>query len=190
MDYYKQMKDRIAELGVHPALGPYGLGWGIEQNSHELATFLSKMPPMGNRTVLEIGSGHNAGLARFMQHVLGWDVTSVDVRNYGHSHPGIDFIVTEPNRRLKFKQPFAVVIIDGDHSYESVKADYEHYGKLATSVVMFHDIAGWRECEGVAKFWKEISKTQKGNLRKNYHEAIAKDDYRAGIGWVCIKSKS
>ncbi len=181
---YSELKIQIEQLGVHPALGPGGQGWGIEQNAHELATFLSEIPPV--QSVLEIGTGHNAGLARFMRHVLDWEVTSIDVRNYGHTHPGIEFMLCKPGELLKFDRSFDLVAIDGDHSYKAVKADYEHYGKLAPCV-MFHDIAGWRECEGVEKFWNEISHTQKGNLRKNYHEAIADDDYRAGIGWICTK---
>lgn len=179
---YDELKALIESLGVHPALGPVGQGWGIEQNAHELATFLTKLPPVSR--VLEVGTGHNAGLARFMNRHLSWEVASVDVRNYNHADGNVQFIVTSPSKRVKFIEKFDLVIIDGDHSFANVQADHEHYGKLAP-IVMFHDIAGLRECEGVEKYWKKISHTQKGNLRKHYSEAIADDDYRAGIGWVC-----
>lgn len=37
--------------------------------------------------------------------------------------------------------PFDAVLIDGDHRYAGVKADWENYGRMAR-IVAFHDIAG------------------------------------------------
>ncbi len=51
------------------------------------------------------------------------------------------------------------LFIDGDHSYEGVKKDFEMYGPLVKKggIVSFHDIAtiSFKECE-VPKFWQEI----------------------------------
>ena len=62
--------------------------------------------------------------------------------------------------------PYDLVFIDGDHTYEGVKADWENYGHLGR-IVAFHDIAdpGLPNNKGevieVKKFWDEI----KGDYR-------------------------
>jgi hypothetical protein len=178
---YESLKTLIETLGVHPVLGPTGQGWGIEQNAEELAAFLVELPEI--HKVLEIGTGPSAGLARFMKHHLGWDVTTVDVNNYGHSFPGINFLLITPGEYPAFDEGFDLVILDGDHSYKGISADYEAYGELAP-IVMIHDIAGLRDCEGVAKFWQELAYTKKGNLRKYFNEIVAEGEFRSGIGWV------
>lgn len=52
------------------------------------------------------------------------------------------------------------LFIDGDHSYDGVKADFEEYAPLVRSggVVAFHDVAEYPElpeCQ-VDRFWREI----------------------------------
>ncbi len=145
---------QIEQLGVHPALGSMGSGWGIEQNPHELATFLNALPPI--KRVLEIGTGYRAGFARFMAQVMGWRVVTVDINNYGHSIEGVEFMVIG-NHRPELHETVDLVFIDGDHTYNSVWADYEHYRRYASKVIAFHDIAGLRNCDGAAKFWRNIA---------------------------------
>ena len=78
------------------------------------------------------------------------------------------------------------LFIDGDHSYEGVKNDFQMYAKLVKSggIVAFHDIVpGPSERVGnVSKFWDEI----KQNFR--YIEIVEdwnQDGY--GIGVIYIK---
>lgn len=172
----------IEALGVHPYLGGEGQGWGIEQTPSELAAFLAAIPPI--ETALEIGTGYRASFSRFMTEILHWKVTSVDVVDYRHTLNGVDFIVMS-NERPVFDRMFDLVFIDGNHEYDSVVADYEHYKPCAGKVIAFHDIAGLRQCEGAAKFWRELAYS-KGKLRKAYHEAIADGDSRSGIGWTVL----
>ncbi|MEM3525954.1 MAG: class I SAM-dependent methyltransferase [Candidatus Jordarchaeaceae archaeon] len=69
------------------------------------------------------------------------------------------------------------LFIDGDHSYNGVKKDFEMYNKLAESVIALHDIVPGPEKNvgGVPKFWKEISKEYK-------KREIVKDWNQGGYG--------
>ncbi len=57
-------------------------------------------------------------------------------------------------------RPIDFLFIDGDHSYEGVKADYEMYAPLvaADGLVAFHDIVPGTEdmVGGVPRFWSEL----------------------------------
>lgn len=78
-----------------------------------------------------------------------------------------------------------LLFIDGDHSYEGVKMDFEMYSPLVRKggVVAFHDIAEHpveRKCE-VSRFWNEIKKSFR------YREIIADPNQGwAGIGVLYI----
>lgn len=82
------------------------------------------------------------------------------------------------------------LFIDGDHSYEGVKQDFEMYSELVREggLIVFHDINDTERHRErnvyVAKFWKELSKKT-----NDFHfiEFNAHDDW-AGIG-VAIKRK-
>ncbi|WP_343302860.1 class I SAM-dependent methyltransferase [Chitinophaga niabensis] len=52
------------------------------------------------------------------------------------------------------------LFIDGDHSYNGVKADYENYAPLVRSggLIVFHDVYGLPE---VKQFWKELKQTER-----------------------------
>lgn len=211
MKDYAELKALIEKCGVHAQLGPQGQGYGIEQNSHELATFLVRMQELGVSSVLEIGTGYKAGLARFLAHEMGWEVTTVDIQDYGHTFHSIEFVtladrlnwvVNRYNKdgtwaRCINKGASDLLFIDGAHDYDSVKHDYETYGKLATKAIAFHDIAGLRECEGARKFWNEQyyvdfpGKREWRNrhltglyIASNTYQVIDDSDQRAGIGWI------
>ena len=165
------------------------------QNPEELKKLLEWVKDA--ESILEIGSRYGETLvcmARAMKgkklvcvdlpNVEGWaDKTIVEglkanvemLRKEGFD---VDLILADSHDPETLKQVgglFDVVFIDGDHSYEGVKLDWEMYGPLGKSVI-FHDIVKQppgRAQLGVWQLWEEI----KGE------EFIAPDS-RMGIGRV------
>lgn len=70
-----------------------------------------------------------------------------------------------------------LLFIDGDHTYEGVRQDYEMYSRLSSAdgVIGFHDIV---YAPGVDKFWKELKAAQPDKCR----EFISQDGSVFGIG--------
>lgn len=86
-----------------------------------------------------------------------------DLENKGYEI-GASFSDSRGQQSINFSKdagPFDLILIDGDHTYEGVKADWENYGHLGR-IVAFHDIAdpGLPNDKGevieVKKFWDEI----------------------------------
>lgn len=78
------------------------------------------------------------------------------------------------------------LFIDGDHSCEGVKQDFQMYGKLVKpgGIVAFHDICPHppETCCEVNKFWLE--------MRDDYHHREIVEDWDqgwAGIGVIYIE---
>lgn len=184
MKSYDELKALIEQRGVHPEFGAAGEGWAIEQNPHELTTFLVRMQELGVQSVLEIGTGYKGGLSRFLAQDMGWDVTTVDIKNYGHVFEGVHYVIIPPGgeRYPHFDRDFDLVFIDGGHSYDQVRSDKTVFGFHAKKVIAFHDILGFRDCKGVQRFWEELLLTEFGNAA----DVATSPDVRtaSGIGWI------
>jgi cephalosporin hydroxylase len=74
------------------------------------------------------------------------------------------------------------LFIDGDHTYNGVKQDYEIYGPLVRKggIIAFHDI-GKNEEGGVYNLWNEIKVT-----KKEYKEFLFEKNNEKGIGLLYI----
>lgn len=184
------LAQKIAQAGIRVSWEPTIItsGYDMQQTPLELAKFLVEMQDRGVQSVLEIGTGDSAGLARFLVVDMGWTVTSVDPKAPSSSTSELrasgrwTFIESESASVNLGEDAFDLVFIDGDHAYDAAKADWEKFLNRG-EVVALHDISptGWY-ADGVAKFWSEIAYTQKGALRKGFHESII-PDARMGIGW-------
>jgi len=83
--------------------------------------------------------------------------------------------------RILSGEPLDYLFLDGDHTYEGVRSDFEMYAPLVRSggIVTFHDIAEHKrekDC-GVDRFWNDIKECYR------YREVIADPKQGwAGIG--------
>ena len=68
-------------------------------------------------------------------------------------------------QRLLANRLLDLLFIDGDHSYEGVKKDFEMYSPLVAKggTIAFHDIVDGAETSvgGVPKYWRELKQTRR-----------------------------
>jgi cephalosporin hydroxylase len=74
-----------------------------------------------------------------------------------------------------------LILIDGDHSYNGVKVDFERSLQYSPKYVVFHDIVS-DVCPGVVQFWNEIKKDYKYYEFIEQYESV--DGSFLGIGLI------
>jgi cephalosporin hydroxylase len=112
----------------------------------------------------------------------GPDSSTIDyfMRDSNYSFINADSRQDETFEKVKEHGMFDLLFIDGDHSYEGVKSDYERYSPLVKhgGYIAFHDICehdASAQCE-VKKFWDEIK------VGKRSYEFIEEPINWGGIG--------
>ena len=174
--------------------------YAMPQNKSELEWMLTFIK--GKNSLLEIGSSFG-GTLKHMASVMnkGSKIVSVDLpidttpkflnplaslkdtcRKIGWMGGNVELIVGDSHdyRVVAIAgkyAPFDFGFIDGDHSYEGVKEDWENYGPMC-KIVGFHDIAG--PVEGCARFWQEL----KASTKYRVEQFISDAERKFGIGLV------
>ncbi len=176
---------------------------GAMQKFPELLAFASFVADKNIKSVLEIGSGNGGTFWLWCELFKGPDVNlfSIDLPNgpWGGSDArnklptyakGGARVITfagdskgeAKTQFYKLYLPADLLFIDGDHSYDGVKADFENYIDVVPpgGLIAFHDICEHSPESGceVKKFWDEI----KGNYA--HIEYISEPTNWGGIGVI------
>jgi cephalosporin hydroxylase len=95
----------------------------------------------------------------------------------------------ETVRTLCKGRPVDFLFVDGDHSYEGVKADFDAYSPLVRpgGLIGFHDIVSGVDSDtgGVPSFWQDLKRS--GRVRGQFREVVQSWDQRGfGIGLISL----
>lgn len=136
-------------------------GLGLQQNPEELADFILLLKGRPHDSYLEIGSA-SGGTAKLLHKEVGFDsLASIDDGKHPGFMPLTDQFVGDSHskeaREWLKDSVFDVVLVDGDHSYEGVKADLALVMKHAKLIAVHDTVA----CPEVAQAWAEIVATGK-----------------------------
>lgn len=144
---------------------------GPQQIPTELADYLLFAAARAPRDAIEIGvsyGGTTAFSAAFFQAVFpGFSYHCLDIADRLKLSPfmrerlGLVLHIPRTSDDLAGRA-FDVVFIDGDHSYDWARRDFENLGRHARKLCAFHDIHGkeYRPHNGgVFRFWRELRAT-------------------------------
>ena len=181
--------------------------FGAMQRTWELQSLVGDVWRLAPRVVVEIGT-HRGGtlvcwsaVAAPEAHIVSIDIPTDDgiemgardedlarVRRMlqpGQTLTAIGGDSHAPSTRAQLDEalggaPVDFLWVDGDHSYDGVKSDFEMYGGLvrAGGLVAFHDVRAsdfWPSF-GTPAFWNEIKR------RYRAHEYVAETQSGAGMG--------
>lgn len=123
------------------------LQFNPQQKFSELVPFLQEVVENGCKIVLEIGSAEGGlsyifselftkVVALDIYHTAGYDKGNIIRFTLNSNNPG------DSIKRIEELGPYDLIFIDGNHSYETVKNDYEIYSPLLDfgGIIAFHDI--------------------------------------------------
>jgi len=135
-------KENIAEIGSYIGASACCFGAALLSNSNKERSQLFCIDTWQNDAMSE---GSRDTWNEFKSNTSDFEKVIVPIR--GYSTDVIDQIASNVSS-------LDLLFIDGDHSYDGVKADWDTYKGLLTkgSIVVFHDI-GW--AEGVQRVVKQ-----------------------------------
>lgn len=170
------------------------------QNPWELERLVAVVERLAPESVLEIGAWHGGTLWHWLQIADSVAVVDDGMRRqgdwYGWAQDAdtdlalIQSYSQEPEavERAAEHAPYDLLFIDGDHSYASVRADWDNYGPMVAEggVVAFHDILP-RSGYGVSQLWGELKAADGSRwMEICQNEVLAGNEGRCGIGLLYL----
>jgi len=167
----------------HDGRGAETYGWWAQQDDREFGDLVEEVSKIKPTRILEIGSSHG-GTLFFWDQLAGEGATIVSICRQIGQGITMDFSNAKSNLiMLKrdshapetiaeitgiFEDGIDFIFIDGDHSYDGVKADYEDYSPLVRpgGLMAFHDVCMGEDDKslhnmGAAKFFRELDVPKK-----------------------------
>lgn len=159
-------------LNEQPAIVTgHGGGLRIWQYPNQFSKYLLLLKDKGIKSYIEIGCRWGGTfvltceyLSRFtpVEKAVAVDIFDSPVSEYCKTRAGYSFMnMNSQSKEFKQKMTDArydLVFIDGDHTYEGVKNDYEVMREKG-NIYVFHDIVN-AACPGVVRFWSELRKNE------------------------------
>jgi hypothetical protein len=180
---------RFKKLLAHAVPGIQLAQWEWEWRYFlEFVDSYFKTRNISNPIVVEIGIFLNAQKA-FYEELLGAEHIGIDIS--ADSRPDIvgDSHSLETVEKLKIRlagRSIDLLFIDGDHSYNSVKQDYELYGPLTRHLIAIHDIflvrSSGEDASDVIDFWSRLVEAEQQNTILTFKHHSSTD--QMGIGLV------
>jgi hypothetical protein len=174
---------------LYPYMGYGLLHW---QYPNQFSQYLVQISKQKIETYLEIGVRHGGTFVITLEYLNRFHpirkAIGVDIRpcpglsKYKRMNPHVSFTAAN-SRSSDFRQlveaegPFDLVLIDGDHSVEGCRNDFEVV-KDSAKIIVFHDIVSV-PVPGVGSVWREV-KSQYNNrfdffeYTRQYEEVVAR----------------
>jgi Methyltransferase domain len=138
----------------------------VSQFYPEYLTWLSLCKAFGVRTYLELGTERGAAAKMAHRFLMMAKVVTVDLSHRSLAHFDSEITYLEANSHgehtpeavlaILGKDLIDAVFVDGDHSYQGVKADCEMWWPKTRLLMGFHDI-NTHSCPDVGRYWNEIA---------------------------------
>ena len=201
---------RMGLNGTSPELFPASLAPHLGRGTHhfqlpiQFGPYLAEAARRGVESYLEIGVEHGGTFAITVEVMRRFRplraAVAVDlgpeprlISRFGRKRPEVDFVAVNSGsddfRRLVHDRgPFDLVLIDGDHSEEGCRRDFETV-RNHTRMVAFHDV-NEPHYPGVRKVWESLSEAdyEKLEFTAQYNELMDSVGPRFGIGLAIRRS--